>query len=336
MRRSPLAALGAVAIVLILASCASAPSARPSPTPPTVDATPTATPAPEPRLIEAGTLPPAVFGGDCAVAVPADELTAATGVAGIEVTRRDATWTRSIDNVGGLVCEWQGENVSGNVTILPKGALDGAQLAADVADQYFGRCDWECGWRVESEELWVTGYSSDLSERGRAEADRIGAEIAAGIAARSAAAGLDWRLDRAAWWPVRSCEELASQLATRLGMPVTTQEAGYHDPPNPATLLADIASRRVWCAFEAGGRQIALAVFESGPAWDVPWAELGRPVDLGVSGAKTFISSQGGYLGGQAYEATDGVNVMTVEIAPDSGWAPDELAAAFVATFVAP
>jgi len=268
--------------------------------------------------------------------VPAAELSAATGLEAIEVTRRDPLWTRSIDNVGGLVCEWRGGEVSGNVTIMPKTGLDGAALSADVAGFYFGRCQWECAWQAESEELVIMGYASDLAERGRAEADRIGAEIAKGIAGRSANAGLDWRRDRSQWWPKRTCADLAQVLTERTGDAVTAQEAGYHDPPSPATALADVASRNTWCGFESGGRQTALAVFESGAAWDLPWAGLGVPVDLGVPDVQAYASTQGGYLGGEIYEATDGVNAMKVEVAPDAGWDAAELAAVFAEVFVAP
>ncbi len=277
-----------------------------------------------------------MFGGDCAVAVPPAELIAATGIDGIAVARRDQTWTRSIDNAGGLVCEWQGGHVTGNVTILPKIGLDGARLPDDESDFYFGRCEWDCAWQWESPELWVMGFSSDLPDRGREEADRIGAAIGAGIAARTAEAGLGWQRDRGQWWPAASCADLADELGSHLGATVTAEEAGYHDPPSPATALADIASNRTWCGFWIGGRQIALAVFESGAAWDLPWADLGAPVDLAVPGVQAFSSTQGGYLGGAVYEATDGINAMNVEIAPDAGWASQELAAVFAAAFVAP
>jgi hypothetical protein len=245
-------------------------------------------------------------------------------------------WTRAINNVGGLVCEWRGGDVSGEVTIIPKAGLEGASLPAAEADYYFERCDWGCSWEADSADLWISGYASDLPDLGRAEADRIGAEIAAAIAANAAAAGVDWQLDRMQWWPAQGCETLAAELTTHLGGPVASQDAGYHDPPSAATALADIASHRTWCAFEVDGRQIALAVFESGAAWDVPMADLGEAVDLGVPKVEAFLSSQGGYLGGQVYEATDGVNAMTVEIAPDSGWVSDELAALFAEVFVAP
>lgn len=268
--------------------------------------------------------------------MPAAVLAAATGIEGIEVTRRDVNWTRAINNIGGLVCEWRGGNVSGEVTILPKVGLDGAALPAAEADYYFGACDWGCSWEAESADLWISGYASDLPDRGRAETDRIGAEIAAGIAANAAGAGIDWQLDRTQWWPAQECETLAAELTTHLGQPVAAQAAGYHDPPSAATAVADIASRRTWCAFETDGRQIALAVFESGAAWDVPWADLGEAVDLGVPGIGAYFSTQGGYLGGQVYEATDGINAMTVEIAPDSGWHAEDLAAVFAEAFVTP
>jgi hypothetical protein len=45
---------------------------------------------------------------------------------------------------------------------------------------------------------------------------------------------------------------------------------------------------------------------------------------------------QGAYPGGQVYEVTDGINAMTVEVALDSCWGADELAAIFAEAFVAP
>ena len=336
MRRSFPLALAALAVLGTLTACAPAQGAA-SPTPvASPAATPTPTPTPAVALVEAGTLPPGVFGGDCGVAVPAGVLAAATGIEGIEVTVRDVKWTRAINNVGGLVCEWRGGNVSGEVTIVPKAALEGAALPAAEAHFYFGACDWGCSWETDSADLWISGYATDLPDRGRAEADRIGAEIAAGIAANAAAANVDWQLDRTRWWPAQGCETLAAELTAHLGRPVAAQAAAYHDPPSAATALADIASHRTWCAFEIDGRQIAVAVFESGAAWDVPWADLGEVVDLGVPGVEAFRSTQGGYLGGQVYEATDGVNAMTVEVAPDSGWGAEDLATVFAAAFVAP
>ena len=337
MRRPLPLAFAALAVLGVLTACA--PTAQPGATA-TPDPVPSGEAAPTPALtiqiVAGGQAPPAVFGGDCAVALPAAGLIAATGIDGIEVTRRDQTWTRSIDNVGGLVCEWQGDGVSGNVTILPKVGLGGAELPAEVSDAYFGPCDWNCSWQWESADFSVMGYSSDLADRGREEADRIGAEVGMGIASRTAEAGLGWQRDSARWWPAADCADLATQLGSHLGAVVTAEEAGYHDPPSPATILADIASHRTWCGFSTEGRQLALAVFESGVAWDLPWAGLGQPVDLGVPGVQAFSSTQGGYLGGEVYEATDGVNGMNVEIAPDSGWSPHELAALIAETFVAP
>lgn len=329
-------ALAALAGLGALTACA--PAAELAATPaPSATAQPTSTPMPTPTLtvVGGGQRPPAVFGGECPVAVPAADLSAATGLEAIEVTRRDPASTRSIDNVGGLVCEWRSGNVSGNVTIMPKIGLDGAALSADVAELYFGPCQWDCAWQAESDQLWIMGYSSDLAERGRAEADRIGAEISKGITARSATAGLDWQRDRSQWWQKRTCADLAEVLTEHVGAAVTAQEAGYHDPPGPATALADIASRNTWCVLESGDRQLAVALFESGAAWDLPSAGLGEPVDLGVPGVQSYSSTQGGYLGGEVYEATDGVNAMKLEVAPDSGWAPAELAAVFAEAFVA-
>ncbi|MGU3645698.1 hypothetical protein ACLBXX_12075 [Microbacterium sp. C23T] len=337
MRRSLPLALAALAVIGFLTACA--PTAEPGATStpgPVASADPTPTPTPTVQTIGGGQAPPAVFGGDCAVAVPAAELTAATGIDGIEIVRRDQTWTRTVDNVGGLVCEWKGGGVTGNVTILPKNGLDGAALPDDGADFYFGPCEWECSWRWESPELVIMGHSSDLAERGRVEADRIGAHVGAGIAARTADAGLSWQRDRERWWPRETCADLAVQLGSRMGSTVTAQEAGYHDPPSPGTVLADIASRRAWCGFETAGHQFAVAVFESGVAWGLSSVDPGQPVDLGVPGVQAFSSTQGGGYLGEEYVVTDGVNAMSVVIAPDSGWAPHELAAVFAATFVAP
>ncbi|WP_203581745.1 hypothetical protein [Microbacterium hibisci] len=338
MRRSLVLALAALVAPGPLTACA--PGAQPESTAtsvPTADPepAPSPTPTPTPTVVPAGHRPPQVFGGDCAVAVPAEALTAATGISGIVVTPRDHPWMRSIGNVGGLACEWRAEGVSGDVTVLPKRALDGAALPAAEADFYFGACDWGCSWRGESDDLVITGYSSDLAARGRDEADRIGAAITAGIVARVDAAGLNWQLDRAQWWTTQQCDDVAARLGVRLGATVTAQAAGYHDPPGAATALADIASHRTWCAFESDGRQLALATLDSGAAWDVPAAGLGRSVDLTVPGVTSYVSDQGGYLGGQVYEATGGVNAMTVEVATDAPWPVQELATALVAEFVA-
>jgi hypothetical protein len=337
MRRPLSLAFAAIALTGVLSACAPAVEPTSSGDPkPQASALPTPTPTPTVATIAGGEAPPAVFGGDCGSAVPAAELTAATGLEGIEVVRRDQKWTRSIDNVGGLVCEWQSGTVSGRVTILPKIGLDGAQLPEADASFYFDECDWNCEWQWESPDLVVMGYSSDLPERGRAEADRIGTRLGTQIGARAAQAGLDWQRDRAQWWPTVDCSALADRLATRLGTAVTAEAVGYHDPPGASTTLADVASRRVWCAFSTAERQIALAVLESGIAWDVPWAGLGQTVDLGVPGVSAFRSEQGGYLNGEVFEATDGVNGMNVEIAPDSGWDSQQLAAVFAEVFVSP
>jgi hypothetical protein len=335
VRRSSSLALAALVAFGVLTACTPQEEPDASSTPDPV-ATIDPTPAPTTKIIAGGEAPPPVFAGDCALAVPAGELTAATGIEGIVVARRDQTWTRSVDNVGGLVCEWQGGDVTGNVTILPKIGLDGATLPTEESDYYFGSCDWNCSWQWESPEIWVMGYSSDLADRGRDEADRIGAAIGAGIAGRVVEAGLGWQRDGERWWPARDCADRATELGSHIGATVIAEAAGYHDPPSPATALADIASNRIWCGFSTEGHQIALAVFESGVAWDLPWAGLGEPVDLGVAGVQAFHSTQGGYLGGEVYEATDGINGLNVEIAPDSGWAPQELAAVFASVFVAP
>lgn len=335
MRRPLALAVAVLALSGLLSACAPAgePTAPDTSNP---EASVHPTPVQTVATIAGGEAPPAVFGGDCAAAVPTAELTAATGLEVTEVVRRDQKWTRSIGNVGGLVCEWQSGTVSGRVTILPKIGLDGAQLPEADASFYFDDCDWNCEWRWESPELIVMGYSSDLPERGRAEADLIGARLGPQIAARADEAGLEWQRDRAQWWPTVDCSALAARLETRLGTPVTAEPVGYHDPPGASTTLADVASRRMWCAFSAEERQIALAVFESGVAWDLPWDGLGQSVDLGVPNISAFRSEQAGYLNGEVFEATDGVNGMNVEIAPESGWDAQELATVFAEVFVSP
>jgi hypothetical protein len=280
-------------------------------------------------------VPPAVFGGDCAVAVPAELIAAAVGAEGIEVTRRDPLWTNSIDSVGGLACDWSGGGLSGYVDILPQTGLDGAVLEDELAEHYFVECSWTCSWTVESDVLWISGTLLERPDLKREDVDRIGAQIGADIAARSAAAGADWERDRSDWWPVRECSDVAAEYAGRLGATVTAQAVGYHDAPRPATALADVASRHLWCAFSVDGRTIAFPIFTSGTAWGAPWAGRGEPVDFGVAGVDIYVSSQGGYVGGPVYELTDGVNVLTVELAPESPRTDEELVVAFAETFFA-
>ncbi|SFR93962.1 hypothetical protein SAMN04487846_0884 [Microbacterium sp. cf046] len=323
-RRTAAIAL-ALLLTVALTACTSpsAPESTPAPTPP---ATPTPAPASETVLLDPGSRPPSVFGGDCEAAVPAGVIAEATGLPVTEVTRRDPLWTRAIDNVGGLVCEWHIGGAEGSVSILPVESLDGAELAAASYEDYFVECGWTCAWVVESDELWISGYQSDLPERGRAEADRIGARIGADIAARVSAAGLDWQSDRAQWWSTRECSSVASAVGATLGATLTGEPIGYHDPPLPATLVADTASRRTWCLLAQGGATIALVVFESGVAWDVPWGGDAERLDLGVPGVTAYSVGAGGYLGGPDYEFTDGVNSLSLEVAPDAPWSPDELA----------
>ncbi|KRA25598.1 hypothetical protein ASD65_15130 [Microbacterium sp. Root61] len=315
-----------LAMLLIFTGCTPAPAPRPSPT--VALSTPEPSPTAEALVVAPGDKPPQVFGGDCHAAISEEALSEVTGIAGIELTQRDPTWTSSIDNVGGLACEWVGGDVSGSFQVLPRQML-GDTVFSVWEQSHIGECEWGCSWIEETDSLWIGGYATDLPERGRAEADRMAAEISALIVGRAAASDLAWERDTSGWWPVVDCNSVAVAIGQRLNATLSATSAGYHDPPLQATRAGDFASNRTWCSLEESGQTIALGILESGMAWNVPWAGLGEPHDLGVAGITSFLMESSGYLGGTNYEMTDGVNALSVEAALDTRWTTEQIAAAF-------
>lgn len=325
-RRPALAIVPMLAMLLIFTGCTPAPAPRPSPT--VALSTPEPSPTAEALVVAPGELPPTIFDGDCGLAISPAALSEITGVPDIELIRRDTKWTTSIDNVGGLACEWEADGVTGSFQVLPSQML-GETVFSEWEQSHVGECDWLCSWVVDADPLWIGGYASDLPERGRVEADRMGAAISAHIAGQMRPADLEWVRDQSGWWPAASCDALAAAVGDRLDTTVSATTADYHDPPLPATRMADAAAKRTWCAFEESGTTFAHSVAESGMAWSVPWAGFGTPHDLGVASIDEYLMSSGGYLGGTSFAMTDGVNSLTVEVAPDTRWTADQVATVF-------
>ncbi|WP_404431096.1 hypothetical protein LG299_13510 [Microbacterium lacus] len=285
--------------------------------------TPTSAPThtPSVRVVGGGEKPPVVFGGDCAAALDGEVIAAATGISDAVVSQRDVRWTRSVNNLGGLTCEWSADGASGRVTIIPQHALGDAELSAESHRASFEECGWTCAWLWESKGLWISGWESDLGEKGREEADRRGELIGDAIASRVNPDDIEWTRDTALWAPKQDCTALAADIGERLGGTLEGEVAGYHDPPGPATNIADLAAGRTWCLLSVSTEAVAMVILHSGLAWDVPWAQDGELFDLGVAGITAYDVGRGqGYLGGTNVEMSDGTNSILVEVADAAPW----------------
>ncbi len=90
-------------------------------------------------------------------------------------------------------------------------------------------------------------------------------------------------------------------------------------------MLADLAIGHGVCSLSGASSAESLMIVSSYPglAWDVPWTGNGEPVDAGTAGIDAYRQSIGGWLGGDTYELTDGVNALALEVAPGAPWAPE-------------
>ncbi|MET0735139.1 MAG: hypothetical protein ABWY55_05765 [Microbacterium sp.] len=327
MIRRPAALLAlALTLAIALTACASAapPDASPSVTP-SITSTPTPSPTPEVLVIAGGEKPPTVFGDDCAAALDAGVIAAVHGLESVRISPIGGS-----ANVGGLSCKWEAADVMGYVSIITQRALGDAELSTDNTRWRFEECGWGCEWLWESDELWISGYSTDLPQVGRAEADRRGDIIGAGIVDRHLALGeVAWDRDTARWWPAMKCADLAAIVGARLDAPVTGDETGYHDPPLAETVISDIATRQTWCTFAIEGVVFASARLMPGMAWSTPSSEYTAPYPIDVTGITGYIYSAPGYLGGTAFSLRTDVNEIGIEVAESSPWGDADLVAVF-------
>lgn len=330
MRRSPLAAVLAAAALLALTGCATAPAAEPTRTTAESQPTPTATPTPtvETLVVAPGEQPPAVFDGDCAAVIPVDVLSAAVGYPIEDVNRREAQWTRSVNGVGGLSCEWRG----GRIEVIPRSGLGEAVLPLEAAEYYFERCEHACSWLWETDSLWISGADWATEGRTRAEVDAIGGVLGAAVAQRWEAAGdVIWERDRTGWWPAIECEQLAAAVGDELGAALTGRSAGYGDPPGAATIMSEAAMASTSCDLSSGDEPVAVVRTHAGQAWSVPSAFAAQLVDLDVDGVEAYTGVPAAFIPGETYELTDGVNLVTAEVSTQREWAAEQIATALAA-----
>lgn len=327
MRRSPLAAVLAAAL-LALSGCATAPAAEPTrtaesqPTP-----SPDPTPAVEALVVAPDEAPPAVFGGDCAAAVSAEVLSDALGTP-ITVVETDVEHGGSaVPNVGGIVCRWE----SGALYILPRAGLEQTRFPGEMADLYFQECGYECSWVWETDDLWIAG-SADSVTGDRAAADAMAATIGGDIAGRwEADRDAEWTRDRTGWMAAPPCEAVGDAVGAQLGIPVTGLDWGTQDPQAPGYVMASAASEVWWCELQdADGMTFAYLHGLAGIGAAAPSDGDSVTADLGVPGIEA-VNRGFGPLGGDMYVLTDGVNAVDLDARATKAGTPERVAAAVAA-----
>lgn len=331
MRRSALAAASTSIALLLLSGCTAASSVDSTPT---SVATPDAAspippqPAPDVSVIGPGEKPPLLLDGDCGLVISAEELSEIVGYEVSEITLRDPRWTRTLDNVGGIRCEWSG----GNFSVISLRALDGADASAHKHSGLDG-CDWYCSWLWESERLSVSGWLDDAQSRGRDGMDAVGEAIGKLIDARVDDEPFAWRRDTDGWWEPTDCGDFADALGRILDGDVRGSAVGYMDPPGLSTILADRASNLVSCTFGVGDALFAHATFVSGDAWAYPYyteRDGAIPVEVAVPGMRAYrLPNAAAHVSGDMFELTDGINTSWMEISASSPWPMDDIAQAF-------
>jgi hypothetical protein len=323
MIRRPAAVL-ALAVALALTGCATQTGAE-EPVDPAASATPTPTPTPELLVVADGDQPPLLFGGDCTQALDPAAIDAANGVQGATVPASDPPAGGTLANAGGISCPWTAGGVTGVINILPKQGLDGAELTADEHDWRFVECEWGCEWLWESDDLWISGYSNDLPQAGREEADRRAGVIGADIPSRLDSADVAWERAKDEWWPAMTCPELAAVVGAKLDADVSAEPAYSPDPPLGAYALADVASNKTWCTLTTAGTEFAVLGLEAGTAWGSPSNEQLTPVEVTTPGVTASSMPLVFPTAGTTYELTDGVNVARLDALESSPWSSDEL-----------
>ncbi|MCR2808765.1 MULTISPECIES: hypothetical protein [unclassified Microbacterium] len=316
-------------VLALLAGCAATPVPPPTPTSTPAPVTPSS-PAPQALVVAPGERPPTVMDGDCLAALTPEELSQTIGEPVTRVFRRDERWTRSLNGVGGLSCEWEGEAVRGGFEILPRAGLGSAEFTPDQDELYFQECnpDWVCAWQWETEGLRIVGSFQGLRAMTRERVDSLGDQLGSKIAARADAYGQPtWQLDRSRWWSAPDCAQLAASVGTLLGAELTGTWLGHHDTPSAGTALADTAVAYRMCLLDDAATAANRLILSStaGLGWDVPWAGEGAPVDTGAHAVEAYARPGGGYIAGTMFELTDGVNVLSAEVAGDAPWSSAEV-----------
>lgn len=316
-RRTALA-VAVVVAALSLSACTGGPPAA-TPTHSVSAATPTPTPTPTVAALQVGPgqKPPVAFGQDCTLALTADDLDDITGIA-LEPVAAESVG--SIGNVGGLGCVWKTDAAAFTLDVLPKAAIGQAQFPDDLVAQYFQDCNaqWVCSWRSETGTLWLSGSFQGIPGMTRESVDTWGQQISDTVAANAVAhPDEQWTRDTTGWWPVLDCNEFGTALAVETGLPIAAAATGYVSSPRPGFVLADVATNASRCIFTTEGRDAALVSISAaaGQAWSVPPTLGDEPVDTGVDEVDAYVDAQyqSGYFAG--YTLTDGVNMLSAEVA---------------------
>ncbi|MEU1971627.1 hypothetical protein ABZ477_08215 [Microbacterium sp. NPDC019599] len=333
MRRSPLAAAAALALLVPLSACAP-PGPEASPTVEASSALESTSGDSQPSevlLVPGGERPPLLADGDCSALLGVEELSMILEVEVEAIEPEDERSWEQLANIGGISCRWSADDLSGGIQVAPRTLLEGVEFPAESEEYYFERCEeWACSWRTATDDLWVSGTFS-IAGMTREAADALGAEIA-DLVASKAQERAAWERETEDWWPRPDCSGLAARVAERLGLPLdgVSNDGPYIDPPMPAVLIADEASRMAFCAvFDEAGQQVGLIQTNAGMAWTLPEAE-----PSGTTGVSALAAGEFWLLGGIVQDFTDGTNLLRAEVSPQSGVDEDAFFAA-VASAVA-
>jgi hypothetical protein len=328
VRPSPLAVVGTglAALVIALTGCTPAPLTPPR-TASSAEATPTPAPSITPLVIGAAEMPPVAFDGDCAKALTSADIAEVTGT-DLSPSASD-DFDPSNENVGGLRCSWGDTNQSLRIGVIPRPALDGLEMPADLAGLYFQECGtWVCSWQGGDDAIWIAISFQLGSEMTRVNVDEWGAALGERIIDRHAASeAAPWERDRTGWWPEFACEDIAGPIGDQLGLALVGTPLPHEHLPAPEQTMAMTATRRTYCdvAGADGDPHFTVSTRAGvGGSLRVPPDIDAAPVDLGVPGITAQVAND------SWFPLSDGVNQAEVYVFETTG-EPHDIAAAVAA-----
>ena len=330
--------LGPIALVLLLAGCAS-PSLAADSVPPTASATvetptPTAAPLAAPEL---------ALGGDCRIVATEAEISEATGgpvTPRIASGASHADW--AIQGLGGMRCAW--DDATGNgvwVTVIPTSAVGQSIVDAQGADQphcYAGSAGGPeqaaCSFSTAVGAWWYAGVVYTAAGSGidpKAAVDALVSDF--GTRAASHAADVPSETP-GTWTTVPTCDALDALVETTpsVGVELVATSGNSPGEAGPGYSAALAASGYRACFWEADGAMADIGLLPG--AWWVVEQQTALPgaVAIDVPGAVEAVLVPGDdEWDDDTVYLSDGANLATV----NGSFTAEELGALAVAVMSA-
>lgn len=298
MTRRRAVGTAALAAVLLLAGCASAPAAAPATRSPTAGA-PEPTPTFTPVLV-----PTPAFGGDCTEVLTDAQLDELLGQGWLtfasyirevvpEEPLNHVPDLPSVATLGGIECDWVAEDMSQappagiRVTILPA-----AEAPGDFGDRFstptcLTMYDYlRCGLAALSGDAWILATVPVLDELPGGVLENVIAEVSATIGTELGSVPVDFGQETTL---LPDCEELGEAILMEELIGEGYKVGPYEGAPGPEAILLEEAGAELTCTYSTGPDRIEDrfdtidAAFSAGGDWaweDVAASEGAEVVEL--------------------------------------------------------